>query len=424
MLLHRSGGSGDAQRYFEQAEGLLSGHRYSWPGGVGISPPPGYPIFLAAVLRLFHNVEAVYWVQFVLSTISCYLVYIALRKHHKVMAVVAVLLMCASPFTGRMLQQLLSETFSIFLSSIVVYCLSIYERNRTQPELLFLLGLTSSVLLMTTPATLLLVAGLFLILSFLSRLNPRAVGALWLGGFIVIAPWQKFCWEQTGRLQPGIYFALPQNDFQGGFNLWLRTWSRHEGHISYLWMPQTLKTAPSYAFSSAEEKSKVLELVSDRQAGKLSWDQADVQWKTLANQRKKENLFSYYVKLPAIRAVTQWMNIAPWWRPDLFSAGWSSLIQRHELEAKIRYELVCDLALLGFHAAELILFAYFSFHALRSRNPIAIFIVLALIVYTVAGAYTAMGEERRNFPFYPFLYLLAAWAPSALQQRRRLDTLV
>src|SRR5262245_35240129 len=202
----------DSLRFLDQAESLLDGRGYTWQGQPDASLPPGYPVFISAVFAVRHSHAFLRLAQLGLSLASCYLVFFALKPRSERLAAVALLLMSLSPWTGRLMCSIMSETLGIFLCSLLVFFVSRYELGARSWGHHFVIGLLCTALLLTSPATIFLAFGIFCAIAWYSRHRRAGLLFLGLGGLLLMAPWQAYCHYATGRLQPTVIADYSRNN--------------------------------------------------------------------------------------------------------------------------------------------------------------------------------------------------------------------
>ncbi len=217
---------GDEQEYFNQALTWLRGAGYH---DLPLMRPPLYPVFLAAVFRLFDSqVQRVRLVQALISTGSVYLQWLMARAAlvdrgigERAALTAAALAGCSFTLAANA-TELLTETIFVF-ELTAVFCLVLWAGRRKvrqwQPAALAgaLTGLLA--LLRSVALPLLPIAGLWLLLGGRAELRRPSRGAvtaslvLIAAGAGIIAPW-------TARN----YFTYGQPivvDTTGAENLWL-----------------------------------------------------------------------------------------------------------------------------------------------------------------------------------------------------------
>jgi len=93
-------GGGDSARFLYQAEALLNGRGFLWDDVPCTDLPPGYPVFLALLRSVSSSLLLVVFVQFVLSVLSCYLIYLAIRPRSERLAIAGLLAYAAYPWVA------------------------------------------------------------------------------------------------------------------------------------------------------------------------------------------------------------------------------------------------------------------------------------------------------------------------------------
>jgi hypothetical protein len=454
FLVSRTIYSWDSFRFLTQAASMLNGGGFQRMGVAETMLPPGYPVFLMALLSASGSHVFIAAAQLVLSTASCYLVYFSLQQKSKLIAALAALGMAVCPMTGRLSQLLLSETLGVFLSCVVVWLLSRYARRQLAVSGFFLLGAAGSVLLLTSPAVLFLVYALLLSIVWRSRLSLKSAMVL-AGAGVALLPWFTFCIKHDGRVYPTI---LKPADSLGssGRTAWLMSWSlRCED--------QFRNRTPDHAFGSPDNKRRIQEAFSASKKSGMTWDAwmrliKSPEFGQLAAQGKISTLkgsgvddvtvqalgalgaahrdahpVDHHLIKPAVRGLMLWLE------PGRFSMGTADqLIQkmrdvmppsRGDPGARNRCgagglarRLIAGagsaflLVLPGLYAITFALLAVFS---MRRTDLISCSILIGVVLYTAISAYFVDVQPRRNVVFYPFLFYLATYLPARMANRPR-----
>ncbi len=425
-LQYLAGYTPDSFRYIKQAESLMSGRGYPSFDSLGAplasAPPPGYPIFIAAVYTIAHSDVLLRLCHLALSIVSCYLVYFSLKPRNSGVAYIALVAFAISPWTGRIMMCVLSEPLSIFLSSCVVYCLSRFELETEGPLLSIFGGLSISSLMLTAPATVPLGFALLTYLLWKKRKKKQLMTMLFLAWLAPMIPWQLDCYHRTGRIQPTIYYLLPNSAFTRGFTQWFRTWSTGTD-LSYIFggANSLLRNAPRLAFSSEGERNKVLQWSADVVNAKISSEEYDRLLSNLAHERVRQNRFQNYFVLPFKRAVALWSDVGPVWRWGIEKATIASLFDqvKQGILHVLFYWLPSVFLVLIYHSQNLF-WCYLASLSLASRRWLPLLMICAVLFYTCLTAFTALCEERRNYSFYPFLFFLGWWSKPRFAKTRLL----
>ena len=266
--------------------------------------PPGYPAFLAlsslGSAGSFDRWVACVWIlQILMSLGSCYLVYAAIRPRAPRAAVVAFLGMAVSPVLARLAGYLLSETFSTFLASLLVYELSRFESRGSDLYRSFLMGFLCVALLLTAPATLFLAFSSWCYLAWGNRRRPSNLAAMVAGSLLLMIPWQIHCYRVTGRLQPTVFTGLARSS---PFGLWCRTWMSTQADMGLWWHPEQFRALPDSIFSSPKQREELTTLYSKIKLESIAFrPELTLPFQEAARERIVEHPWHYYLVLPATR---------------------------------------------------------------------------------------------------------------------------
>lgn len=418
-LFHAPTRGMDGVRFMLQAESLFAGRGYppfdQLMSPIYVSVPPGYPVFITLLFYIWHSEPLVLFVQYLLSIASCYFVYFALKPRVPRLALVALVVMSISPMMGRLMASVLSETLSIFLSSLLVYLFSLSGKGRTYRAAA--IGLLLCCLALTSPVAVPLTLALLAAYVWNHRRQWKTVSAVLVAWAIPMTVWQIDCVKRSGRIQPTVFYELPNAKNVSGIRLWHRTWSTGEGDLSALW---SIGNSPlsKDAFRSGEEKSRLTQMETQYWAGKLDPLKYDDAFRQIAKERIAQNPARFYFWLPLWRAADLWLGsmpaFGPWDRSKLaVPENWSASAVVGFVGAHLNYV---------FYALQPLLFLWLLFASLKSRDPVPCAFAAGVLFYTALCGWTAQGEERRNYPFYPFLFFSAyyAYAPRLVKGRAQL----
>ncbi|MBI3321934.1 MAG: glycosyltransferase family 39 protein, partial [Candidatus Omnitrophica bacterium] len=226
----------DAAAYDHEASQLLRGRGIlseAWAGRVHIAKGPGYPLFLAAIYRVFgYHHTAVRVVQALISVAAVWLIYAlgTMVFHHEVGLVAALLAAVYPPFISYP-GWLLTETLSVLLLLGFVCCLLRAMRGtRLMPWAVT--GVIGGLLVLHREETLVIVL-LSSVVAWWRRAGRRQVAALVCAAALAVLPWT-------------LRNALVFHDFvlvstTGGAQVWLSTypqewdgWRFDDPHFSAL----------------------------------------------------------------------------------------------------------------------------------------------------------------------------------------------
>jgi 4-amino-4-deoxy-L-arabinose transferase-like glycosyltransferase len=335
--------SGDAPFYIELAWNWLKRGVYGFPVNGQLTPVdmrvPGYPAFLAAVFAFAGNSpRAVMLAQAVLDLATCFLIaLIAARLAPEIsrrrVALAGLWLAALCPFTANYAAVALTETLTIFLTTLAILILletdlgekiSVVRDRRLTGWLLnpwFLAGLVVGFGALVRPETplLLFAAGLVLAIKWWRPVDwlklLRAALLLGVGVILPLAPWAARNWRTLHDVQflAPRYSELPGEYTPLGFNAWTNTWLWHFRDV-YLtqWKLNveeiSLDDIPVSAFDSPAERERVSDLLDQHNEELTMGPQLDEQFREIARERTQRSPLRTYVKIPFLRALTLWFT--------------------------------------------------------------------------------------------------------------------
>jgi len=285
----------DGRVYAQIATNVLEQHVYSHENQPPYPPSlirlPGYPLFLAAVYKVFGhgNNTAVRAVQAGIDTLTCVLMALVAfewtvddeRKHRAAMIAFALAAVC--PFTAIYVATVLTEVLTNFLAMAMLLAVTFafkasdYADNtdRKKAWLWWIVGgLIAGLTVLFRPDSGLFAAavGGTLVLSFLKRrsLKQFLVSSVLfsVAFYLVLAPWTIRNYRVFHLFQPlaPAHAEMPGEFVPRGYLLWVRTWlddSRYVGPA--LWSldtkPLHVSDFPDSAFDSDEERDRVAALL-------------------------------------------------------------------------------------------------------------------------------------------------------------------
>jgi 4-amino-4-deoxy-L-arabinose transferase-like glycosyltransferase len=289
----------DGRIYSQIANNVIEQHVFSHESQPPYIPSiirlPGYPLFLAAIYKVFGhgNNTAVRVVQAVIDTLTCALVaWVAFewavdpkRKHRA--ALIAFALAAVCPFTAIYVATILTEVPTNFLAVALVLAVTFAFKatgdtnttNKTDRKRMLswwiLAGLIAGIAVLFRPDSGLFAAavGATLVLSALlqGRVKEFLLSAVVLSvAFcLVLVPWTIRNRRVFGVFQPlaPAHAEMPGEFVPRGYLLWVRTWiddSRYVGPL--LWSldtrPIRINDFPDKAFDSKDEKDRVATLLN------------------------------------------------------------------------------------------------------------------------------------------------------------------
>lgn len=408
VWLFWAGEQQDSQRFQSQAEWLFNGQGFRWHDELCAYLPPGYPAFLA-VLRLIADSQAlVRRVQFVLSVLSCVLIWDALRHRGPYTQFVGAGLMALAPFVAHRSGYVMSETLAVFLMSVYVWSLCRIAHGASRIAS-FSAGIFGMALVLTAPATLFIVAsGLTLAIVTLLRSQLRKAIPVLVGSAFVMFPWQIHCINATGHVVPTVYEFDELFSGSPGYKKWVRTWLLYPDEVraAYFWRRNLgwCDRIPDRAFQSPQQRvdcRRLFQLKFDDSISDSAFDEA---FGKLAAERMQERPVVCLIGYPLVRSVLVWTMM------DTRRSEWRDVIGgpiRPEYFGRIDTKTgLLSTYVIVVHVFTLLVFGLLSCRAILSRHPMAIAILFGVIAYSVAGGVTATHEVRRNVVFYPALIAL------------------
>ena len=172
------------------------------------------------------------------------------------------------------------------------------------------------------------------------------------------------------------------------------------------WHPEQFRGYPDSLFSSPQQREELTALYyTGKDPGRFYYHPELCEpFQAAALERIAESPWHFYVVLPAKRAFSLWFDVRYGWSKaiqqlDRFSFT-SGISHGHSvLDVAIR-GIVGTAGVLAYNAVHLFLFSV-AILGLRSRRLMPWLILLAVATYTLVSAVQAMGEFRRDLPFYP-----------------------
>ncbi|HVS20308.1 MAG TPA: hypothetical protein VHD88_00595, partial [Pyrinomonadaceae bacterium] len=294
----------DGRVYAQIARNVLEQHVYSHETEAPYDPSlirlPGYPLFLAAIYKVFGhgNNGAVRIVQALIDTATCALIALLAfywqpdEKRKRATALAALALAAVCPFTTIYAATILTEVPTMFLAVAMCVAATVAFRKTFTTEdaeqskdntgfkhsLLWWLvsGLLGGLAVLLRPDSGLFAAaiGITLAISGLARFKESlrktftSCAIFSLAFVLVLVPWTVRNARVFHLFQPlaPAHGEMPGEFAPRGYSQWLRTWLDDERYIaSFLWSLDaeqiTLNDVPPQAFDSAEEKDRVAALL-------------------------------------------------------------------------------------------------------------------------------------------------------------------
>lgn len=187
------GGGGDSPTYFLLAQNLLAGKGFAYAGMPTALRPPGYPLLLAAFLKMFgaHALAAVRWLQFFEGLAVAFLCGAMARRIWSERAgKFALVVALFFPTLIEMNGEILTEATATLFTALFLYWIVCYTKR---PEWLSLLGFSCAVglgsLFRFNMAVLGFVALAVVLTQATDALRWRRAALVVILPLLVISPW-------------------------------------------------------------------------------------------------------------------------------------------------------------------------------------------------------------------------------------------
>jgi 4-amino-4-deoxy-L-arabinose transferase-like glycosyltransferase len=413
-------GNPDTPVYDELGRNWLRFGTYGlFQGGVLVPSdfrPPGYPLFLALVHRIFgESLRTLTTVQALLDALTCIACAIVAtliprRGRDTRAGVVALWLAAVSAPMIAASATALTETLSGFLTILALLALALVIDPESEgtplrfptPGLLAVGVLIGLGMLVRSEAGLLLPAafvGLFLRFrrTWTWRRLSLAAALTILGMALPVTPWLARNWRLTGR--PELQGARPLPTSDKGYILWLHTWFwRDDDDGKFLWGPNVehplrLDQLPPEAFDSSQERAQVGQLLNlasgdPQDAG----PQVQKAFADLALRRTERRPLRTLITVPLKRAGYEWIN--------------QGIRSRHIFPAHPGLDSAVNL--LGIMAPLILSYVLAIAGACLSwRSPVAAALIAYLILRTGFTTVLDVPAHRYMFVLLPLAYALA-----------------
>ncbi len=413
----------DTLRFFGQASSLVEGNGYKTVGVPETFLPPGYPVFIAIVKYFGGNEFTVRALQICLALMSCNLVFFAIRPYSRRAAIVATFAMAIHPQAARLVGYLLSETFGLFLCSVLVFTFSRIEQGYRGFINYLLFGVVLIALPRTSPATIVLsvaIGGYVLYKLLIKRLPMHAV-VMVIGVSSLLIPWQVHCINSTGSVCSTLYSSNVIQRLDNSPNViyyWFRTWAHGERDLPVIWRSD-VKAIPERAFRSEEEKIYILEAISEKNTQTNST--GHILLNESADKFVAQNRFLFYVGLPMIRSFNLWFDMMQIDHVQMEYVG--RFFSKKIIEDYVEVGPIHTFQrILKSFASTFVYLIYISYpvfflvitcYGLIKKEAIIILIGSSILAYTLISGFVAHGESRRNVVFLPAILYLLRFVPTA-----------
>jgi 4-amino-4-deoxy-L-arabinose transferase-like glycosyltransferase len=429
--------SGDAPFYIELAWNWLKNGVYGFPVNGQLTPVdmrvPGYPAFLAAVFAFAGNSpRAVMLAQAILDLATCFLIALiasrlAPEAARRRVALAGLWLAALCPFTANYTAVVLTETLTIFLTTLAILILLETELGRRINDFpdgsfargllnpWFLAGIVVGFGTLVRPETplLLFAAGLVLAIKWWRPVNwPKLLRAgllLAVGLVLPLIPWAARNWRTLHDVQflAPRYSELPGEYTPLGFSEWTNTWMWHFRDV-YLtqWKLNveeiSLDDIPATAFDSPAEREQVSNLLDQYNEELTAGPALDQQFREVARERTSRHPLRTYLKIPFLRALTLWFT------PRLELLPYSGHLRPVRVEWEDdRRDFLVTLALI---AVNFIYLAFAVVGAWLARRWPGVALLVAFIIIRTAffTTFVETPEPRYVLECFPAVVALAA----------------
>lgn len=286
---------------------------------------PGYPLFLAAIFRLFgqDNFTAVMLVQVLFDLGTCFLVAeLARRAINERAAVIAFAIAALCPFTANYSGTPLTETLSIFFTAAAFLFAAIaFEERRNSMWMWCGVSVSCTILLRPDGGILMGAIGLAMIWRFArvaaERKHMIVAGVLLVVfSFLPLVPWTIRNWRTFHVFQPLVKADAtdPGEWDPHGWNHWFNTWLIDYSSVEDVgWHidgePVRFEDIPSYAFWSPDEKQQVSQLIAAYNAADNTMTrELDAQFGAIADRHEREHPLRVKLLFPAGRLISTWLR--------------------------------------------------------------------------------------------------------------------
>jgi len=237
------------------------------------------------------------------------------------------------PFTANYTAVVLTETLTIFLTTLAILILLETELGRKidaasgvgfTKALLnpwFLAGIVVGFGALVRPETplLLLAAGLVMARKWWRPANwtrlLRAGLLLAVGMILPLVPWAARNWRSLHDVQflAPRYSELPGEYTPLGFSAWTNTWLWHfrDVYLTHWKLNEEeipIDDIPASAFDSPQERGRVSDLLDDYNEELTVGPALDQQFREIAHERTDRHPLRTYLEIPFLRALTLWFT--------------------------------------------------------------------------------------------------------------------
>lgn len=408
-------------RYEPIARNLVAGTAFSR----SLAPPyvaddfevPGYPLFLAAIYRLFGESDsAVALTQLAVETLAVFFVWRLAREVglSPTTAGVGAVLWWLSPWLPSMALAVGTESVAVMLTALS--CFLFARGGRTGSHLDWVLaGFATGTGILVRPDAYVLGAVLplaVLVWSPNTRVSARrkVLLAFWYGMalLVVLAPWIARTYRTHGRLELPGWQQFTQDETP--WRRWTRFWIDDFETLRYFWgagiSPNYPREFPPSKISDpAELKEANRALFLARAKGTWGPD-SDVIISNLASVHEARWTIRDRLIVPLRRVRSALLRVPTY-------TNWPAELRRPLQAATYSYWFV------------ILAFAFLGgFHALRTGQSTLVFLFFLILCRLLMPFYSALGlEPRYQYQAFPAIYVFAgvgmAWSSSRVWAYRR-----
>ncbi len=418
--------AGDTLVYGDIARNLLTHHIYGFTNApndpIPVRPTlirlPGYPLFLAAIFKLFGiaRYTPAILAQILADLLACVLLArLAARLLSSKAAIPALWLAVLCPFTANYTAAPLTETLTLFCITAAFYALERWQTRltltrRTFSPWFFALAAILAYAILLRPEQGILPAAVVPAVLWLSRKHRPLLttATLCLLTILPLIPWTLRNQHTFHVFQPlAPRFANdPGEHNPDGFQRWYRTWaiefvSTDSTYWNYDGADLHLADLPSRAFDTPAQRTQTADLFDLYNDNDAATPALDAAFNTLALTRIRTHPFRYYVLLPTARLLN--MAFRPRTEMLLGQTRW--------------WQAQTSFALFAFLYAALN-FAYFALAAVtlirrrwnKTHTPIILAMLATIAMRSALLLTLDNSEPRYTLEFFPILIVLAAAA--------------
>jgi hypothetical protein len=395
----------DSDRFLAQAHDLSEVTPWVLPGDLFSVLPPGYPLFIRTLGWIRPGIPFLHGVQFLLSVGTLLLVWLAGRRRSRTAALVALAALAFNPWLARQQALVMSETLGVFLVAVTVLLWPAPGRPLS-PLSAFALGALAAAASLVTPAAAFVAIPVLGVLAWRNCRSVAVLGPAAAGIFVLLAPWQVYLLEKTGRMEPLV--LRPIGSGRTGLQIWLRTWSTTPQDKWVWWSREARGEIPERALGLGPERAPILKALDEAPTDRARYDMGssyDEAFREAARARRTEHPVLFWIGLPLARSIALWLDYRS-------MIGVPAYLREAGGFARASY-WATHVAFWSVNLVTLGLFAWGAVRAFRKRDALLLAIVAGVVAYSLASAASAIGEFRRNLTLEPALALLVCALPAS-----------